>query len=491
MSRPNIHIIGGAGGIGKWMLKNVFLLYADAAVIHCYDTNKSALSSLTDERIRCHLITVTVNDTATTYDHLHDNFKVDDWVVFAIPIQYLQGCVSAISRVAKQGTLFIAFTSTQKDAIHIFQTTIKKNCSYLGCHPLFGPSLSSPVAQLVALVEYRDDIPTHRTFKQCLHAANLLSNEVTASMHDKNMAIIQALTHFTYLSFAATINKPEHVPESLSCMATPNFQFLYAFMSRILKIAPTTIGSIQKTAEAANMRSQFLQAAQALDNALTDCATIDDAARVIDVIRSPFLGKDIAEGAEIAAVAVDSVRRSEEIFYKYKKTGEPCIFTHKTTGVLHIVKIVEIYRDSIKYIESTKKVYLNRKTLYAIGLSDQARSNYEKQGYTLPNTREITTKKRNIELLQVNQKHQFYKNTILPIELECSLSNPHGYDERHFEQSLPLLMKDLWSVEFKESYRKKGQVERVSLRITFNPDLTKTKIVQKIQNLLLSPKHTQ
>lgn len=478
MSKKNIHIIGGAGGIGKWMIEKIFFQNLDKYDIYCYDINKTGLELIHDSIKKC-----LVSSSSCCYKEYEENFKKGDWIVFAVPINSLKGNITAINSVSKNNTLYVSLTSTQVEAMATLKSNASIGCSYVGCHPLFGPSLSSPVAQIAALVDFNADIDEHIEFKSCLNSTGLLTSEISSKSHDENMAVIQALTHFTYLSFAKTIGGHGYKPETLLRTTTPNFQFLYAFASRILKITPTTTGSIQCTQEAAAIRSHFIDSANQLNDQLSGCS-VEDAAHLIEDIRAPFSGKDVEEGVEIAAIAVESVQRTEELFYRYKKIKQPFIFRHRGTSKLHIVLIVDIHRDSIDYIESTKRINVDGKVFYALGLNEQSRKNHKRQGFNLQKPYKETIKKRNIELLKAGELNEFHKNDILPVNFKFSLENPHGYDESYFESWLPLLVKGLWRVRFTESYRRRGQIERVSLDIEFNPEVSKSKITNRIINVI-------
>ena len=135
---------------------------------------------------------------------------------------------------------------------------------FLGCHSLFGDTVLSPIGQLVALTGYNHNLSQHREFKKSLSDIGLITTELSADDHDQYMAVVQALTHFCLLSFADTLAKNELHPSELLKIRTPNFQFLYALASRVLKISTTTTGSIQAMEGASKIREKFLNTAHLL-----------------------------------------------------------------------------------------------------------------------------------------------------------------------------------------------------------------------------------
>ncbi len=476
--KRRIHVVGGAGGIGKWMQEKIFNQCGDDCEIFCYDIKQQALSELSKSIVPCLL------DKDIGYAEYKKQFGENDWIVYAIPLNHLEQSIKEINQYTKKGSLYISLTSTQSEAMSILARSTPGSCSYIGCHPLFGPSLSSPVAQVAALVNYQEDDAKHKELKSCLANTGLMTSEISAKDHDRNMSVIQALTHFTYLSFAHTLSKNGYKPKSLLHTTTPNFQFLYAFTSRVLKITPTTTGAIQNTEDAAILRRCFKESVNYLDDKFSSCSDVEEAAEVIKEIREPFAGHDISEGVEIAAIAVDSVQRIEELFYRYKKKQYPFIFKSKTTGKLHIVKITGITKDSIKYIESTKRISKEGNKYFALGLDSTSRKNYQKIGVNLQNPYEESIKKRNVELLAAGDLIEFKRTKLLPVNFHLTVDNPFKYDEIYFENWLPLLVEGVWDVLYKEAYTKRGQLERVSLVITHNPSTSMKKITDRIKNVI-------
>ena len=98
----------------------------------------------------------------------------------------------------------------------------------------------------------------------------------------------------------------------------------------------------------------------------------------------------------------------------------------------------------------------------------------------------ITMKKRNIKLLDSNELNDFYKKIILPISMDFNFTNRHEMREDYFEKSLPLLIRGLWKCEYLESYRKRGEIGRVNLRLSFNPNESREEIVSQVRAVIES-----
>ena len=423
-------------------------------------------------------------DEKNTFKNYSSNFKRNDWILLAIPLNKMNDTLGQLVSVVQEGSLIVCMTSVQKQAFELLKNFTPKNCDYMGCHPLFGQSISSPIGQIVALTGYKQQASQHIQFQDIISQSGLLVTYLDPAEHDRFMAVVQALTHFCLLSFAGTISANNLSPSELSKLKTPNFQFLYAFASRVLMLSPTTTGSIQSTIEAANMRELFLQSANFLNDKFKNAKGVEECAEIVTQIRNPLAGVEVAEGVEIAAVAVDSLQRFEMLLYKYKTSGNPFVFRHSMTNNLHMVKITDIKHDEVAYIESTKKVDKEGSILFAYGLNEIARTNYKKLGINLHTPLKGSVKKRNIKLLTAEDFRDFNKRSIYPISLEYNYLNPYNKKEDYFEEQLPRLIKGLWSCKFLNAYRRRKEIEKVTVRLVFNPNSKQEDIIEGVRNLI-------
>lgn len=475
MSNRGIHIVGGARGIGRWFADKVFLEHTS---LFCYDVDPKALNKLPNYMSGCLL------SETDHFDKYEKNFQPNDWYLLSVPPDQLENTARSLSPHLKENSLVISMNSVQKPAMELLDACVPSCCSYLGCHPLFGDTVFTPAGQLVALISFKDDLYQHKEFNECLSSAGLIVTHLNAEEHDNYMGVVQALTHFALMVFGGTIAQNDLHPSELLKLRTPNFQFLYAFTSRILKIASTTTGSIQATSQASNIRKLFLKTAQKLHGEFEATKEVQSCARVIEALRAPLTGAEVDEGAEIAAVAVDSLQRFEELLLKYRRSAAPFIFRHRKTGQVHVVRVVAIKHDEIVIEESTKIIQTTEGLRYAIGLADSARRNYKKLGISLSLPSRKPFKKRNIKLLSAEELNDFWNNSILTIQTEHNFQNKYQVGEDYFERWLPLLLKGLLKCEFVDGYRKRKEIEKVTLKLTFSANLKREEIIESVRKVV-------
>lgn len=473
MQSRRVHIFGGGSGIGRWLAEKLF---STARTTYCYDVSPRHLDLLPKSIHACPLDGIEIKGYA-------DNFRSGDWIVLAVPQPALQPTLVELSVVLPPGVLVVVSTSTQRESLRLLKQHAPTSCDRLGFHPLFSHTVSGPVGQIAALTDFDESRQQHNEFMRAVASTGLLVTPLTADEHDRYMALIQSLTHFCLIGFAATVGASGVPPSALLKLKTPNFQFLYAFASRVLKLTTTTTGSIQFTPEARAVREALLSELNSLHNRLSSSNSVTECASVIDAARAPLTGAEIDEGAETSAVAVDALQRFEELLHTYKTSGRPFVFRHRITGLVHIVRIMEITHDEVRFVESTKRFHDADGNLVAvaIGLIDQTKANYRRVGISLPNPTKAEIRKRNIKLLTPNELKGFFREKVKPISRTINLLNPRDVKEDYVEELLPLAIRGLWKCEFLESFRRRGGVEKISVVVTANPSVDIDEVVDQVR----------
>lgn len=133
--------------------------------------------------------------TNSTLDEVTDV----ETLILCVPVQFLEETLIKIKDKLKKDTLVLDVSSVKIKPIELMLKHLPADVNILGTHPLFGPqSGSQGIAGLnMVLCPVRINRLRLRYIKQFLKdelELNLLDR--TADVHDKQMAYVQALTHF-------------------------------------------------------------------------------------------------------------------------------------------------------------------------------------------------------------------------------------------------------------------------------------------------------
>ncbi|MDR2391470.1 MAG: prephenate dehydrogenase/arogenate dehydrogenase family protein [Planctomycetota bacterium] len=122
-----------------------------------------------------------------------------DIVVFSVPVEALAGAAGTAAKYMRPGILAMDVTSVKVRPVAILSRLLPKNVDLFCTHPLFGPqSGRSGIASLrIALCPVRVDRERyHRVFDFLTDRLRLLAIKTTPEDHDREMAKVQAMTHF-------------------------------------------------------------------------------------------------------------------------------------------------------------------------------------------------------------------------------------------------------------------------------------------------------
>lgn len=209
MKNKTIHIIGGTGKIGSW-------IYHFLQKLH---------------------YTVTISNSKDT----HENADITnaDVIFFAVPISFAPDIIMQIAKKVKKDTLLIDLSSIVTHAAKALEQT---GNPALSLHLLFGPSVISMQNQKIVFIPIKDH-PFIQELQELFVSEGAIITNMTPEEHDKQMAYIQALIHFTNLMLAQTLLRDE---KTLSNLSTPVFLSQLAIMTRVLtNNSPKLLAEIQ------------------------------------------------------------------------------------------------------------------------------------------------------------------------------------------------------------------------------------------------------
>jgi prephenate dehydrogenase len=152
-------------------------------------------------------------------------------VIITVPIHSTQEIIADIVPVMKSGALLTDLTSVKVLPMKQMKK-LSNDIAFVGGHPLFGPTTDF-LHQHFILCSGRDNEYV-KWYKDFLNELGMKVLEMDAHEHDRQMATIQCLTHFSTLSLASTLQKMDYDLDRGESIATPVYLMRLYGVGRIL-----------------------------------------------------------------------------------------------------------------------------------------------------------------------------------------------------------------------------------------------------------------
>lgn len=107
----------------------------------------------------------------------------------------------------------------------------------IGLHPMFGPDIKNFAKQVIVTCEGRNSCDSEWLIEQ-FRLWGALIKPISAQLHDKNMAIIQALRHFSTLCFGINLLKENPDLNQLVELSSPIYRIELAMVTRLFTQDP-------------------------------------------------------------------------------------------------------------------------------------------------------------------------------------------------------------------------------------------------------------
>ena len=186
-------------------------------------------------------------------------------LVLAVPVQFLESLLIEIKDLVIPNAMVFDVSSVKVKPIKLMTQYLPESVEIIGTHPLFGPqSGKNGVAGLnlvICPVRTRKGLIISRFFKNNI---NLNILERTPDVHDRQMAYVQALTHF----IGRACNEMD-IPDVEQ--KTPAYQYLLNIKRNLGQDSLDLFLTIElENPYAADVRKQLLDELHALNDRLED-----------------------------------------------------------------------------------------------------------------------------------------------------------------------------------------------------------------------------
>lgn len=166
-----------------------------------------------------------------------------DVIILTVPIRETEKVIEEIAPFIKKDALVTDFTSVKIRPLVKMKETFSKSITIVGGHPLFGPTTDFKNQNFILCHEQGDSyVQWYSKFLQLLGMKVL---EMTKEEHDKHMAVIQCLTHFSTVSLGSTLEKIQYDLMKIENIATPVYLMRLYGVGRILAQNPEMYTDMQ------------------------------------------------------------------------------------------------------------------------------------------------------------------------------------------------------------------------------------------------------
>ena len=164
-----------------------------------------------------------------------------DIVIVTVPIAETISVIDSIAPLMKKEQLLMDFTSLKVNPV---KAMLASKASVIGLHPMFGPMVNSIKGQTVVVClerpgDYGDTICSF------LNEIGAYVFKSSAEEHDRMMALVQGVTHFTSLVFAKSLQESGMDFEKITHFASPAYRMQLYLSARILSQSSNLYRDIQ------------------------------------------------------------------------------------------------------------------------------------------------------------------------------------------------------------------------------------------------------
>ncbi|RME41684.1 MAG: bifunctional chorismate mutase/prephenate dehydrogenase [Planctomycetota bacterium] len=233
VEQKSVAVIGGRGAMGGFLAR----LFADLG----------------------HAVMVADLETPLTPE---EAAAAADVVVISVPIDRTVEVIRRLGPLVREDALLMDVTSLKGPAMDAMLTC--SHASVVGTHPLFGPTVHSVQGQRVVVCPGRGE-EWLRWLTQMFHARGLVIKEATPEEHDRAMAVVQVLVHFSTEVMGRTLTALGVDVQETLAFTSPVYLMELLMTARHFAQSSDLYASIEMdNPEAARITETFVESAGAL-----------------------------------------------------------------------------------------------------------------------------------------------------------------------------------------------------------------------------------
>ncbi|WP_407414183.1 prephenate dehydrogenase [Methanobrevibacter sp.] len=334
MIEMNVGIIGGSSGLGRTLIyyfRNDFDVFISGR-----DHNKGR--KVADE-------------AGVNYIESNEELtKISDLLVISVPIHNTSDVIREVAPFMKPGSVMVDVTSIKEEPTKTMSEVLPDNVEYVPTHPIFGPRTTELDNQVIVLTADRKG-EWYEKIRSYLESKNMRVIETTAEKHDYMMAVVQVLTHFSFISTASAIEKLKIDISETEDYESPIYNLMIDMIARIVSQNPYLTYYIQfMNNNGDKIRNTFAEAVLEIRDAINDGN--EEKFIEIAINATKHMG-DIQNALGRSDKAISAL--SHEYSLLNKSVGKEVGLKHIYSGKIH-VGILEKVNDKTAFLKETKQV---------------------------------------------------------------------------------------------------------------------------------------
>jgi prephenate dehydrogenase len=178
-----------------------------------------------------------------------------DLVLISVPIEQTLDIIEQTCQYIAPTTAIADLTSIKTEPVAKMLTS--HSGAVMGLHPMFGPNIDSFATQKIVVCPGRDDA----AFQWLIDLMTFQGSEIIVCQpqeHDRAMAIVQAVRHFSQFGFGIFLTSKQIDLERSLSMASPNYRLEYEAVKRFFQQNSSMYVDIMLATETSRQTIAFL-----------------------------------------------------------------------------------------------------------------------------------------------------------------------------------------------------------------------------------------
>ena len=311
-------------------------------------------------------------------EYLKDNASAvsdADVVMISVPIDVTVSVIKEVGPHVKDGALLLDDTSVKQDACKAMAKNAGRKVEIVGMHPVFGPRVRGIDGQTFVLTPVRGE-KWFSWLQKVLEEHNARIVVSTPEEHDRIMAVVQGLTHFTYISTGKTLQELGVDVKRSRQFSSPIYELMLDMIGRIIGQDPKLYAEIQmQNPEVPKVHKAFIKVAEKLGRIVKEK---DEKAFVELMVSSAKHFGDVERAMGRSDKAIFSL--VSELDRLKSSVGRELCLRHIYSGKIHLGVVKAVTPDDVTLEDNGKEFMLKLSNIQIMRNSERIAYKAERFG---------------------------------------------------------------------------------------------------------------